>query len=73
MMWGSLALAISMLLISVLLSFKNNPRYSLSLQTATSSASVAFFFTVIIPSTHGAYISVLTAKYMLFFGATANW
>ncbi|TKX21892.1 sugar transporter-like protein 24 [Elsinoe australis] len=45
MMWGSLALAISMLLISVLLSFKNNPRYSLSLQTATSSASVAFFFT----------------------------
>ncbi|KAJ9627867.1 hypothetical protein H2203_003085 [Taxawa tesnikishii (nom. ined.)] len=40
MMWGSAGLGISMLLIAVLLSFKGT-----SVQQATSSASVAFFFT----------------------------
>ncbi|KAG8628089.1 hypothetical protein KVT40_003962 [Elsinoe batatas] len=56
MMWGSLGLAISMMMISILLSFKANPQgYSESVQTATSSASVAFFFT-----------------YMAVFGMSAN-
>ncbi|PNS18818.1 High-affinity glucose transporter [Sphaceloma murrayae] len=45
MMWGSLALALSMMLIAILLSFNGNPRYSEATQKATSSASVAFFFT----------------------------
>lgn len=44
MMWGSAGLAISMMLIAVLLSFKND-KYSPALQHNTSSASVAFFFT----------------------------
>ncbi|KAK5165291.1 uncharacterized protein LTR77_009389 [Saxophila tyrrhenica] len=56
MMWGSLGLAISMMLIAVLLSFHAMPdKYSKSLGTATSSAAVAFFFT-----------------YMFIFGASAN-
>ena len=45
MMWGSLGLALSMMMISILLSFHGNPKYSDSVQKATSSASVAFFFT----------------------------
>lgn len=44
MMWGSLGLAISMMLIAVLLSFHSGG-YSPALAQATSSASVAFFFT----------------------------
>ncbi|KAJ9396948.1 hypothetical protein DTO282F9_6202 [Paecilomyces variotii] len=40
MMWGSLGLGISMMLISVLLSFKGS-----SVEKETSTASVAFFFT----------------------------
>jgi len=44
MMWGSFGLAISMMLIAVLLSFQR-PGFSKSLGQATSSASVAFFFT----------------------------
>ncbi|KAI9693250.1 MAG: hypothetical protein M1822_005246 [Bathelium mastoideum] len=40
MMWGSLGLGISMMLISILLSFQGS-----SVQKSTSSASVAFFFT----------------------------
>lgn len=56
MMWGSLGLAISMMMISVLLSFSyHSPPYSEGLQSRTSEASIAFFFT-----------------YMLCFGATAN-
>lgn len=46
MMWGSLGLAISMMLIAVLLSFTVERGYSEKLYHATSSASVAFFFTV---------------------------
>ncbi|EME40962.1 hypothetical protein DOTSEDRAFT_91026 [Dothistroma septosporum NZE10] len=42
-MWGSLGLAISMLMISVLLSFNRTPATTLS--TKTSEASIAFFFT----------------------------
>ncbi|KAI5202963.1 putative Myo-inositol transporter 1 [Aureobasidium subglaciale] len=45
MMWGSLGLAISMMLIAVLLSFTEARGYSEKLNKATSSASVAFFFT----------------------------
>ncbi|KAH0353887.1 putative MFS sugar transporter, partial [Aureobasidium melanogenum] len=45
MMWGSFGLAISMMLIAVLLSFTPARGYSQQLNTATSSASVAFFFT----------------------------
>lgn len=45
MMWGSGGLAISMMLISVLLSFTTQRGYTESLQKATSSASVTFFFT----------------------------
>ncbi len=45
MMWGSLGLGISMMLISILLSFKGTAN-----QHATSSAAVAFFFTVTPPS-----------------------
>ncbi|KXT08015.1 hypothetical protein AC579_2531 [Pseudocercospora musae] len=56
MMWGSLGLAVSMMMISILLSFSyHSPPYSEGLQTRTSEASIAFFFT-----------------YMLIFGATAN-
>lgn len=46
MMWGSAGLGISMLLIAVLLSFKGT-----SVQQATSSASVAFFFTYMLVGT----------------------
>jgi len=45
MMWGSLGLAISMMMISILLSFHGNNKYSPAIQHATSSASVAFYFT----------------------------
>ncbi|KAK1065059.1 hypothetical protein LTR33_011910 [Friedmanniomyces endolithicus] len=45
MMWGSAGLAISMMLIAVLLSFSTARGYSPTLQKATSSASVTFFFT----------------------------
>ncbi|KAF2488091.1 putative MFS sugar transporter [Neohortaea acidophila] len=56
MMWGSLGLAISMMLISVLLSFKFKPNeYSHETGVKTATASVAFFFV-----------------YMLIFGSTAN-
>ena len=41
MMWGSLGLGISMMMIAILLSFKGTDK-----QHATSSAAVAFFFTV---------------------------
>ena len=56
MMWGSLGLAISMMMLSILLSFSfMQDKYSESVQKATASASITFFFT-----------------YMLIFGATAN-
>ena len=61
MMWGSAGLAISMMLISVLLSFRLRPEYGgtpdapTALGKACASASVAFFFT-----------------YMFIFGASAN-
>lgn len=42
-MWGSLGLAISMMMLSVLLSFNRDPATPLS--TRTSEASIAFFFT----------------------------
>ena len=45
MMWGSLGLALSMMLISILLSFNTDRGYSDAIQKSTSSASVAFFFT----------------------------
>jgi MFS family permease len=41
MMWGSLGLGTSMMMISILLSFKGTDK-----QHTTSSAAVAFFFTV---------------------------
>lgn len=44
MMIGSFGLGISMMMLSILLSF-SRPQYSESLQHATSSASVAFLFT----------------------------
>jgi hypothetical protein len=53
MMWGSLGLAISMMLIAVLLSFTLDRGFSAKLNKATSSASVAFFFT---------YVSFLVLK-----------
>jgi len=46
MMWGCAGLAISMMLIATLLSFSEDRGYSPSTAHATSSASVAFFFTV---------------------------
>ena len=56
MMFGSFCLAICMLMISILLSFRFMPdKYSASLGKTTASASIAFFFI-----------------YMLIFGATAN-
>ncbi|KAF2149026.1 putative Myo-inositol transporter 1 [Myriangium duriaei CBS 260.36] len=45
MMWGSLGLAISMMMISVLLSFTYVGNYTQSIKHGTASASVAFFFT----------------------------
>jgi hypothetical protein len=47
MMWGSFGLAISMMLIAVLLSFTLDRGFSAKLNKATSSASVAFFFTYV--------------------------
>lgn len=47
MMWGSLGLAISMMLIAILLSFTRERGYSDSVKTATSSAAVTFFFTYV--------------------------
>lgn len=47
MMWGSFGLAVSMMLISVLLSFTQARGYSKQLNYATSSASVTFFFTYV--------------------------
>ncbi|KAI6912336.1 putative Myo-inositol transporter 1 [Hortaea werneckii] len=44
MMWGSLGLALSMMMVSVLLSFQQGG-YSDSVSTKTASASIAFFFT----------------------------
>ncbi|KAK4494624.1 hypothetical protein PRZ48_013980 [Zasmidium cellare] len=44
MMWGSFGLAISMMMLSVLLSF-SRPQFSETLKTKTSEASIAFFFT----------------------------
>lgn len=41
MIWGSLGLGISVMMISILLSFKGTDK-----QHATSSAAVAFFFLV---------------------------
>ena len=43
MMWGSLGLGLSMMMISILLSFKGEDGRVLK---STASASVAFFFTV---------------------------
>ena len=45
MMWGSLGLALSMMMISVLLSFQRPAGESTPLSTKTAEASVAFFFT----------------------------
>ncbi|KAK5019198.1 hypothetical protein LTR16_000763 [Cryomyces antarcticus] len=50
MMWGSLGLGISMMMIAVLLSFKGSAN-----EHATSSASVAFFFTEQTPAQSGPY------------------
>lgn len=47
MMWGSFGLGISMMLISILLSFQDRGG---SLAKSTASASVTFFFTVGLPS-----------------------
>ena len=44
MMWGSFGLALSMMMVSVLLSFQQGG-YSDSVSTKTASASIAFFFT----------------------------
>lgn len=57
MMWGSFGLAISMMLIAVLLSFTTERGYSEQLNKATSSASVAFFFTYVSRLTPNDYMS----------------
>jgi MFS family permease len=44
MMYGSFGLGLSMMMLSVMLSF-SRPQFSESLQKATASASVAFLFT----------------------------
>jgi MFS family permease len=44
MMWGSFGLGLSMMMLSVMLSF-SRPQFSESTQKATASASVAFLFT----------------------------
>lgn len=44
-MWGSFGLGISMMLLSVMLSFSSRPQFSESLRQGTSYASVAFLFT----------------------------
>lgn len=45
MMWGSLGTGISMMMIAILLSFQMSKASNPSLASATSSASIAFFFT----------------------------
>lgn len=72
MMWGSAGLSISMMLIAVLLSFTQARGYSASITQATSSASVAFFFTV---SPSWMFLTAFMAdliQYMLIFGASVN-
>lgn len=44
MMWGSLGLAFSMMMISILLSF-SRPQYDEVTRTKTAEGSIAFFFT----------------------------
>jgi hypothetical protein len=68
MMWGSLGLGISMMMISILLSFQGNGG---SLAKATSTASVAFFFTCKFhPICHRTILTF--PQDMLIFGATVN-
>lgn len=45
MMWGSLGLALSMMMISILLSFQKPPEERTDLSVKTAQASVTFFFT----------------------------
>ena len=73
MMWGSAGLALSMMLISVLLSFSKARGYAAPLATATSSASVAFFFTVsfFLRSVDASLFADML-QYMFIFGSTAN-
>jgi hypothetical protein len=61
MMWGSFGCGFSMLMISVLLSFQMRGQQD-SVAKATSSASVAFFFTVSIRSLNVCTESGLTSS-----------
>lgn len=73
MMWGSLGLGISMMLISILLSFQSHGG---TVAKATSTASVTFFFTVSTPKKitprRVAPWLIGRHQYMLIFGMTAN-
>ncbi|KAK2744646.1 hypothetical protein FQN55_006564 [Onygenales sp. PD_40] len=59
MMWGSLGLGVSMMMISILLSFKGS-----SVEKPTASASVAFFFT---------YMLIFGGAKGTAIGISSNW
>ena len=69
MMWGCLGLGLSMMMISILLSFKGT-----SVEKSTATASVAFFFTVrpLFPLPPSDETAANPHKYMLIFGASVN-
>lgn len=74
MMWGSFGCGASMLMIAVLLSFQTRGQND-PVAKATSSASVAFFFTVSrapLPRAPTYRCIANTPQYMLSFGATMN-
>jgi MFS family permease len=69
MIWGSLGLGLSMMMIAILLSFRSE---SGEVSKATASASVAFFFTVSGPLFLMWSSGTNTRQYMLAFGMTMN-
>ncbi|KAI9801921.1 MAG: hypothetical protein M1833_002236 [Piccolia ochrophora] len=70
MMLGSFGLGMCMMMIAILLSFKDKPQ-----EKSTASASVAFFFLVGSSARSPPYAQLITddrAQYMLIFGASVN-
>ncbi|KAK5147153.1 hypothetical protein LTR32_001349 [Rachicladosporium monterosium] len=73
MMWGSAGLAISMMLIAVLLSFSTARGYSPTLQKATSSASVTFFFKTLTHTGEQEILPLHARAKGTAIGISSNW
>lgn len=70
MMWGSLGLALSMMMISILLSFQRPQWAGTATATKTAEASVAFFFTYML--IFGATANCIPWVYVPDFAATCS-